>query len=224
MTQAQVAERAGVHHTMVSAYERGQRRPTFTTVERLLAAAGAELTIGVQAIGSDLDSRIERALAMTAEERCAGLDGILEMIRWPCTELPTAFGGRVAAALHGAPVELGEPELFVAETEGVPEELQRRMIERGFSVWDDERERFVRSPYDPAVMRTHNPSGWQTPLAEAFTISLCPAEKISAAIPVAYGTTELPVLNLWDVELADPELGRLLARTREILAERARAA
>jgi uncharacterized protein len=43
LSQQQLAVRAGVSATMISAYERDLRQPTLPTLERLLAAAGLEL-------------------------------------------------------------------------------------------------------------------------------------------------------------------------------------
>jgi transcriptional regulator with XRE-family HTH domain len=43
LSQQQLAQRAGVSATMISAYERDLRQPTLPTLERLLAAAGFEL-------------------------------------------------------------------------------------------------------------------------------------------------------------------------------------
>ena len=49
LSQRQLAERAGVPATMISAYERDLRQPTLPTLERLLAAAGLELRIHLEA-------------------------------------------------------------------------------------------------------------------------------------------------------------------------------
>src|ERR1700688_4713864 len=43
LSQAKLAERAGVPATMVSAYERDQRQPTLPTLLRLVRAAGFDL-------------------------------------------------------------------------------------------------------------------------------------------------------------------------------------
>lgn len=43
LSQQQLAQRAGVSATMISAYERDRRQPTIPTLERLLAGAGLEL-------------------------------------------------------------------------------------------------------------------------------------------------------------------------------------
>jgi uncharacterized protein len=45
MSQRELAERAGVPVTMISAYERDQRQPTLTTLLRLLRAAGFDLRL-----------------------------------------------------------------------------------------------------------------------------------------------------------------------------------
>lgn len=43
LTQAQFAERAGITQSVVSAYENGRREPAFSTLRRLVAAAGCTL-------------------------------------------------------------------------------------------------------------------------------------------------------------------------------------
>ena len=49
MTQRQLAGRAGVPVTMISAYERDQRQPTLATLLRLLRAAGFDLRLHLAA-------------------------------------------------------------------------------------------------------------------------------------------------------------------------------
>lgn len=43
LSQGQLAKRAGVPATMISAYERDRRQPTLATLRRLLRAAGFDL-------------------------------------------------------------------------------------------------------------------------------------------------------------------------------------
>ena len=45
MNQRELAERAGVPVTMISAYERDRRQPTLATLLRLLRAAGFDLRL-----------------------------------------------------------------------------------------------------------------------------------------------------------------------------------
>jgi len=47
LSQRELAERAGVAPTMISAYERDKRQPTLATLLRLLEAAGFELRMGL---------------------------------------------------------------------------------------------------------------------------------------------------------------------------------
>jgi transcriptional regulator with XRE-family HTH domain len=49
MSQRELAERAGVAVTMISAYERDQRQPTLTTLLKLLHAAGFDLRLHLAA-------------------------------------------------------------------------------------------------------------------------------------------------------------------------------
>jgi transcriptional regulator with XRE-family HTH domain len=49
MSQRELAERAGVPGTMISAYERDQRQPTLATLLRLLHAAGLDLRLQLAA-------------------------------------------------------------------------------------------------------------------------------------------------------------------------------
>jgi len=49
MSQRELAERARVPVTMISAYERDQRQPTLTTLLRLLHAAGFDLRLHLAA-------------------------------------------------------------------------------------------------------------------------------------------------------------------------------
>jgi transcriptional regulator with XRE-family HTH domain len=48
LSQRQLAERAGVPTTMISAYERDRRQPTLPTLLRLLRAAGFDLRMRLE--------------------------------------------------------------------------------------------------------------------------------------------------------------------------------
>jgi transcriptional regulator with XRE-family HTH domain len=69
MNQRELAERAGVPVTMISAYERGLRQPTLTTLLRLLHAAGFDLRLHLAPY--DPHDHVLRALedGRTDEER-----------------------------------------------------------------------------------------------------------------------------------------------------------
>jgi transcriptional regulator with XRE-family HTH domain len=48
LSQRQLAERAGVPTTMISAYERDRRQPTLPTLQRLARAAGFDLRMRLE--------------------------------------------------------------------------------------------------------------------------------------------------------------------------------
>jgi transcriptional regulator with XRE-family HTH domain len=48
LTQVQLAARAGTSQPVVSAYERGRRDPTFSTLRRLIEATGERLELGAR--------------------------------------------------------------------------------------------------------------------------------------------------------------------------------
>lgn len=51
LTQAEVALRAGTSQPVVSAYERGRRDPSVTTLQRLVAASGGRLLLAAPPAG-----------------------------------------------------------------------------------------------------------------------------------------------------------------------------
>jgi uncharacterized protein len=61
LTQRELAQRAGLPDTMISAYERDQRQPTIATLLRLLRAAGFDL-------------RLDRAAPDPHDDILAGLE------------------------------------------------------------------------------------------------------------------------------------------------------
>lgn len=49
LTQAELAERANITQSVVSAYETGRRQPSLATLERLVRATGGQLEVSVRA-------------------------------------------------------------------------------------------------------------------------------------------------------------------------------
>lgn len=62
LTQAELAARAGVSQQAISAYETGRKEPTFSTMKRLLAAAGLEMRIRLEPI-DDHDESLRQLMA-----------------------------------------------------------------------------------------------------------------------------------------------------------------
>jgi len=74
LTQAELANRAGVPQSTVAKIERGRRDPSLSTLERLVRAAGLELRIQL-APRDDHDLQlIDGMLDLTPEERLASLE------------------------------------------------------------------------------------------------------------------------------------------------------
>ena len=48
LSQVDLASRAGVTQSVISAYQSGQRQPSLPTLARLIDAAGFELTLGLR--------------------------------------------------------------------------------------------------------------------------------------------------------------------------------
>ena len=71
MSQRELAERASVPTTMVSAYERDKREPSLTTLLRLLHAAGFELRMKLEPydVHDDVLARLEAGRHPTERSR-----------------------------------------------------------------------------------------------------------------------------------------------------------
>lgn len=216
LSQSQVAQRAGVHHTMVSAYERGRRTPGVATFERLLKAAGAELAVEVVAEGSGLDDRIARTLALPVEERVAHLAGSLEELARCFGEFRFAVDGLAAAAVHGVPVEVPRIQVLLADEAGLPEAMEPILRRSGIWSWAEELGRFSYSNLLPGpVLRLVNPSLWWLCLWDVeLEITLCAPERLDRVQVLPFRDRTIPVVALWDLQLADPEAAEVIERTR----------
>lgn len=71
ITQAELARRAGVPASMVSAYERDRRQPTLATLMRLLKAAGYELRVRLEPYDDHDDVLAEQRVAWPQEKQTA---------------------------------------------------------------------------------------------------------------------------------------------------------
>lgn len=61
LTQAALARAAGTSQPVISAYEAGRRDPTYSTLRRLVAAAGEELDLSARPASPDLPPPIDLA-------------------------------------------------------------------------------------------------------------------------------------------------------------------
>lgn len=80
LTQRQLAERAGKAQSEIAKIERGRRNPTFSTLERLVRAAGFDLRIQLVP-HDDHDAELIRAMReLSPDERLASLEEQLEFL------------------------------------------------------------------------------------------------------------------------------------------------
>lgn len=73
LTQAQLAELAGITQQAVSAYETGRLEPTLESLRRLVRAAGFEMTIRLEPL-DEHDSGLERFLETLSPETRAEVE------------------------------------------------------------------------------------------------------------------------------------------------------
>lgn len=71
LSQQDLAERAGVDRTMISAYEHDRRQPTLPTLLKLLKAAGFELRMHLEPYDTHDDVLAAREQARSSAERAA---------------------------------------------------------------------------------------------------------------------------------------------------------
>jgi len=71
LTQAALAEKAGVAKSTVGRIESGARKPSVELVERLARAAGLEVTVSLSESDPGTDSIFERTLRRTPAQRLA---------------------------------------------------------------------------------------------------------------------------------------------------------
>jgi transcriptional regulator with XRE-family HTH domain len=114
LTQAEVAQRAGLSQQMVGQYETGGRQPSVTTLTRLIAGCGLHLRWSLVPDAGLADQPTCELLAKPHLER---LDpriaaAFLQLAR-AFDGLPMLVGGKTAARLHGADIRAFEIEFWV---------------------------------------------------------------------------------------------------------------
>jgi transcriptional regulator with XRE-family HTH domain len=113
LTQAEVAQRAGVPQQTVALYERGGREPSIATLSRLIAGCGLRLSWRLTPEPGLEDEPTRALLGRAPLDRLdppmsAGLVRILEAN----DGLAVVVGGKVGARLHGADIRVPEIELW----------------------------------------------------------------------------------------------------------------
>jgi transcriptional regulator with XRE-family HTH domain len=216
LTQTELAERAGVARSVVSAYERGHRSPGLKLLSRLLAAADCQLKAELEPLGADVDSAVRRALASSTTERADRVAFCLTDLAAGLAGQPYLITGLAAAVLQGAPVEISAVEITVGDDEAALLCLCDWLVESALRIWDGEQRRWVLTKPIPLLLRRFTPTRWIDFLDTEYVITVAEPSLIRADVQVAVGETLIPVAGLWTIEESDEHVAAVLARTREL--------
>jgi transcriptional regulator with XRE-family HTH domain len=203
LTQQKLAARAGVSQATIARIERGDRGASLTMFERLFAALGAQLTLGVERLDAHLDAEIEALSAVALPERIAqtDIDRVMDRLT-----VPFVLDGPTAALLQGAPVPAGAVHVAVCwhEADAFTAWLTANHAQRWHARWEE----FGYLLIDPREPGDHR---WRTIPGE-IRARMC--DELPTAIRVRVQDREYPVVPLADLEVDDEETARLLARYR----------
>jgi transcriptional regulator with XRE-family HTH domain len=209
LTQTELAGRAGVSQSTISAVERGTRRPSLTVVGRVLAALGLQIRLATEPLEepeADLDAAIEAMRVTPPADRLIGhrFDGAA-LLRMLAPAAPVVEGA-AGAVLHGAPVPLRKLDIAVERSRlaALDEVIRRGYAERWSDVWS-------RWGVETASPRAPGPMRWQT-LDGEFRVRLVDAPL--EAVTVLVGDLPVAVRPIHDIESTDPRVARALARVR----------
>ncbi len=93
LTQAELAQRAGVPKSTVGRIESGARVPSSEMVERLVRAAGLNVSVSLSEPDPGTDSMFERTLRRSAAERLADATRVARFVLRGRRELTSASDG-----------------------------------------------------------------------------------------------------------------------------------
>ena len=92
-TQAELAQRAGVPKSTVGRIESGARVPSTEMVERLVRAAGLDVSVSVSEPDPGTDSMFERTLRRSPAERLADATRVARFVLRGRREIASASDG-----------------------------------------------------------------------------------------------------------------------------------
>ena len=93
LTQAQLAVRAGVPKSTVGRIESGARRPSTEMVERLVRAAGLEVSVSLSEPDPGTDTMFERTLRRSPAQRLADATRVARFVLRGRREVAAASDG-----------------------------------------------------------------------------------------------------------------------------------
>jgi transcriptional regulator with XRE-family HTH domain len=117
LTQAEVAQRAGVPRQVITTYESGMRRPTVGTLEGLLVGCGMRLQLSLVPEPGLEDSPTRELLRVPPAERldCGYRHALVDLAESVADPSLMLVSGKSAARLHGACVKVTELEVWFSD-------------------------------------------------------------------------------------------------------------
>ncbi|MEW1586101.1 helix-turn-helix transcriptional regulator [Micromonospora vinacea] len=205
LSQRQLAALAEVDQAAVARLERGERAPTIPVLERLFAAMGVQLVIGVEPLDAHLDARIDGLAARPIGERIdgLGLDRLLDRL----TDFPQVITGCTAALLQGAPVPVDALEIALRWQDA---KLFTRWLETNYGQrWNARWGEFGGVWLEPEEPGEHL---WSTRYGE-IRATMC--DELPETIEVCHGGRSYQRVPLIELELSEPRAAELLRRYRD---------
>lgn len=206
LTQRRFAEQHGLSQSWLARFELGQSRTSLDRVADLFAAFGLQLRVEVEPLGTDLDDEILKHGRMSDAERSDIISYFDRYVRF-FDGARFAVTGRFAAFLQGAPVAVQILDFAVAESDldQYLEVFERHCCLRWSDAWMD----WGWGPMDP---RRPGPMRWRLGLGDELRLHV--TKNAPRSVVVKAGDREVRVIPLADLELAFPDIGRVMDRWR----------
>ncbi len=214
LSQTELAERAGIHRTMLNRYERGVVAPSFEMLGRLLGAAGFQVRMELEPLDDALDNALRRQARVSVAELVRGLG--LPHASWLDT-VDYRLVGNTAALLLGAPIVVDVAEIAVADTVETTQALGQCMRERRF--WAFDAQTGIPAGLEPALLREQiaefGRDGWLSVGVgvRVARMRLAPADEVARRVEVTADGHQFWVAPVHELAtLSDPLAKRYLQR------------
>ncbi|MGW3788756.1 helix-turn-helix domain-containing protein [Micromonospora chokoriensis] len=205
LSQRELADAAGISQAAVARIENGNRAPSVSVLEALLAAMDVQLVVGVEPLDAHLDARIDDLAVRPLAERIEklGLDELLDRL----PDFPQVLTGSTAALLQGAPVPVDAPEIALRWQDS---KLFTRWLEANYGQrWNARWSEFGGVWLEPEEPGEHR---WSTTYGE-IRATMC--DELPETIEVRHGQRSYQVVPLVELELTDARAAELLRRYRD---------